>query len=347
MAIRVDASPAIGIGHLMRCLTLADAARASGGNVSFLTAPLPDAWGATVRQRGHALVEAPVNVDSGGAADIRWASGHLARESPQWLVVDHYRIGADWESAVAPPGCRVMVIDDLADRRHACDVLLDQNLIPEQHARHHALVPAGCRLLFGPRYALLRPEYAERRTAVARESREIRRVLVFFGGSDPARLTERALGALTDPACAAWHVDVVCGADPDRRAAIETLARLRGRTTVWGPRDHLADLMAGADVSLGAGGSTTWERMCLGVTSLVVTVADNQVPLAAALAQDNLIVLLGPEERVTQEDMRRALLSLAAGQGWPDVPRAMSLSDGRGVQRVMAVLQSDVHAGKD
>lgn len=347
MAIRVDASPAIGIGHLMRCLTLADAVRASGGSATFLTGPLPDAWGAMVRQRGHGLLESSADVASGGDADVRWSAGHLARESPQWLVVDNYRIGAAWESAVAPAGCRVMVIDDLADRRHACDVLLDQNLIPEQHARHHALVPARCRLLFGPAYALLRPEYAERRTAVVRESREIRRVLVFFGGSDPARLTERALEALSDPACASWQVDVVCGADPDRRSAIETLARARARTMVWGPRDHLADLMAGADASLGAGGSTTWERMCLGVASIVVTVADNQVPLAAALAQDNLIVLLGPAERVTREEMRRALLLLAAGQGWPDVQRGMSLSDGRGVERVMAVLQGDSHTGKD
>lgn len=275
----------------------------------------------------------------GGADDERWTREELRGSRWDWIAVDHYGIDARWERAVALPGTRLLAIDDIANRPHDCDLLLDQNFLPDRDAAYRALVPARSRLLLGPSFALLRPEYAAARAGLSRTPARLERVLVFFGGTDQRGLAERALRALAHPDLRHLSVDVVCGHDPERRAAIEALARARAGTTVFGPREHLADLMAAADVTLGAGGATTWERMCLGLASLIVTVAPNQVPLAAWLATQNLIALLGADDAVTDDDMRRALTGLTRGEGWPDVARGMALSDGGGVARVVAALE--------
>lgn len=339
IAIRVDATPEIGTGHLVRCLTLADALRTSGGQAAFFTSALPGRWAGTVRARGHELHEAAAAMPPGGAEDVEWMRSQLQGAAWDWLVVDHYRIDAVWERAVLPSGARLLAIDDLADRRHDCDLLLDQNFLPDRESAYRGLVPARAGFLLGPSFALLRPEYAAARASLPRAQRRLDRVLVFFGGSDQRNLTERALEALAHPALRRLHADVVCGYDPVKRARVDALALARGRTTVFGPREHLADLMAAADVAIGAGGATTWERMCLGLASLTVTVASNQEEVAAWLASQHLIKLLGPADAVTAGDMRRALEALARGDDWPDVERGMKLSDGQGAQRVVASLQ--------
>lgn len=328
----------------MRCLTLADALRQSGAEVTFLTAPLPGEWAQAIAARGFRAFTAPAGMTTGAEDDIRWTRSCLAGQSWDWVIDDHYGIGEVWERAAASEGCRILAIDDLADRPHHCDLLLDQNYLPDRERAYRSLTPPGIPLLLGPRFALLRREYAEYRAQVQRVPGPIARVLVFFGGTDPLHLTEQALEALQADVCRGWDVDVVCGGDAARMAGLQAMADARGRTTVFGPRPHLADLMAAADVTLCAGGATTWERMCLGLAALTVTVAPNQIPLATWLASEQLIVLLGAAETLTVESMRTALIRLASSpsravrDGWPDVAQGMALSDGRGLERVVAAM---------
>lgn len=234
---------------------------------------------------------------------------------------------------------RILAIDDLANRRHDCDVLLDQNYLADGDARYREHVPGSCRLLVGPRYALLRSEYREYRAAMGERTGPARRVLVFFGGTDPQNMTELAIRALSLPELRHLELDVVCGSDPSRRESLEREAAGRPGTTIHGPRPHLADLMASADLAVGAGGSTTWERMCLGLPSLVITLADNQVAVADWLASEGLIRLVGHASAVTIEDVRDAVVTaLPRGQHRASIERGMQLSDGLGVSRLVTAL---------
>ena len=257
-------------------------------------------------------------------------------------MVDHYALGAAWETSVRSSARRIFAIDDLANRPHACDVLLDQNHLPDGGSRYGGLLPEGCRTLIGPVYALLRPEYGEFRARLRPRRGPARRVLVFFGGTDPQNMTELALRVCSLPELRHLDLDIVCGSDPERRAWIETQAQARGGVTIHGPRPHLADLMATADLALGAGGSTTWERMCLGLPSLVITLADNQVAVADWLASEGLIRLVGDAASVTVEAVRDALVeALPHDQHLASIEKGMALSDGCGVARVVFALKHE------
>jgi UDP-2,4-diacetamido-2,4,6-trideoxy-beta-L-altropyranose hydrolase len=236
----------------------------------------------------------------------------LAGEKPDWLVADHYALDRDWEQKVRHHAGRLMVIDDLADRHHQCDILLDQNYSPPGEQRYAGLVPDGCKVFIGPRYALLQPEYARYRASPRQRDGQVARVLVFFGGSDPRNATATALRALSGPGLDHLEVDVVVGALNPHRGELEQLARERRKTTIHGPRPHLADLMAAADLAIGAGGTTTWERMCLGLPSIVVSIADNQRRSCEVLAGAGLIGYAGDSAQLEIERLRQLILAACA-----------------------------------
>ena len=333
---RADASLELGSGHVMRCLTLADALRAGGARCHFLTRPslLAEAIGAA----GHELHLLP-ETSGDEAAD---ADACLARIAGgcDWLIVDHYRLGADWERRLRARARRIAAIDDLADRAHAVDLLLDPNEVEHRERRYDGLLPAGCRTLLGARYALLRPEF----TAAGRRPRDgaLRRVLVSFGGSDPGNATSLALDALASLP-AALIVDVVIGRLHPAAEDIAARCRQQPGWTLHVQTSRMAELMSAADFCLGASGGTAWERCALGLPSLLLTVADNQRPLAQAIARAGAALWPGDAAQVsaaTLADLLRAL------QSCPDWLRAMSdtavkLCDGRGAARVATALLAE------
>lgn len=353
IAFRVDASPQIGTGHFMRCLTLADALSQRGALIRFVSRHVPGELRQIVGDRGHqlggvdgvSLVEDFPEVPHAhwlgtsqrtDAHDTRHA---LSDQSWSWLVVDHYALNATWEEALRGTAHRILAIDDLADRVHDCDVLLDQNHFIQGESRYLGKVPPTCRVIVGPRYALLRPEYRENRERLGSRTGDVHRILIFFGGVDTHNLTRLALQALSEPELRHLAVDVVSGSDASRRRDLDRLAEERPGTRVYGPRPHLADLMAHADLAIGSGGATTWERMCLGLPSLVITFADNQVPLSQELAQDGLIRLVGHAPNVTVNDIRDQLLDeLRCRQQTASIDKCMELSDGLGVSRVVELM---------
>lgn len=327
VAFRTDASGRIGTGHLVRCLTLADALHAQGARVRFACRDLAPELKALVLARGHELVELPAaharaadaarrqdehrpgdghapKAPLEGSAHEHWLGATededvaatlaaLSGDGPwDWLVVDHYALGAGWEVRMRACATRILVIDDLADRPHDCDALLDQNLYADMHSRYDGLVPGGCIRLLGPRHALLRREFATARESLRVRGDEVRRVLVSCGGVDAANLTARALDAL-DAVAADVDVDVVIGAmHPDRDAIVALCAR-RARTTCHVQASDMARLIADADVGIGAAGVATWERCALGLPSLAVAVAANQRALLRDAACAGLV--LGPD----------------------------------------------------
>lgn len=325
VALRCEASPAIGGGHAMRCLALADALATRGWTPCFVTR---DESAATV----PGLARYPRVEPS--------AQDGLSRAAPAGLrlaVVDGYGFDRSVETPLRRSARRLAVIDDLADRPHDCDVLIDQT--PGRTADNYRdLVPADCRLLLGAAYAILRPDFARLRPAArARRARDpVRRILLSFGASDP-----KGLGQGVAEALLAWPdgptIDLVpdtAGLDAARALAAEN----PGRVAVHYRTDDMAGLMARADLAAGAAGTTSWERCALGLPAVAIVTADNQRLIAARLAAAGTVDLV-PEDAppaVLADRLRR----LAA-----DTPRriamaeaAAALVDARGVERVVEAL---------
>lgn len=353
IAFRTDATSQMGTGHFMRCLTLADALKLRGAQIRFVSRNLPVHLSEMLAEKGMELVALSGNggVSQGGdLAHSYWLGGSqtedaqatsqaLSGQEWDWLVVDHYALDARWESRLRGAAGKIMVIDDIADRAHDCDVLLDQNY--ESIERYKNLVPEGCHLLLGPHYALLRPEYAEHRRFCMKRNGAPQRVLIFFGGADDANMTGRALAALSQEGLSHLAVDIVVGAYYKYRDDLDQQAILRRNTIIHGPRPHLADLMARADLAIGAGGVTNWERMCVGLPSLVVTMAENQVPISRLMDSAGAIRLLGSSKDVTVENIQSALVDeIETNKYLHRSEIALMKCDGQGTNRVVSVLMS-------
>jgi UDP-2,4-diacetamido-2,4,6-trideoxy-beta-L-altropyranose hydrolase len=354
---RCDASLTIGSGHVMRCRTLARELQSRGAEVLFLcrrqagdlialleqefrVLALPEQALALCEElASRELYEAWLGCSQNhDADDCLTALASAGVSSADWLVVDHYGLDASWETQLvtalagdkATP--KLLVIDDLADRSHKADLLLDQNFFGAvTDHRYQGLVPSHCRQLLGPHYALLGPEYAQLHPLVPVRT-ELRRVLVFFGGVDPDNLTGRTLEVLLDPALAHLAVDVVLGRQSPHRQAVAALVAQRPLTTLHRPLPSLAGLLARADLAIGAGGATTWERACLKLPSLVVAIAENQVPFAEALHQAGHLQLLGDAATVSAEQIRSELLAWVADPRQQDA--GCDLTDGMGALRL-------------
>lgn len=279
VAFRADASTEIGTGHVMRCLTLANALAERGVMCHFLSRDLPGNLCDRIAASGHRLhrLAAPIGgavADPEGPAHASWlglgwhadaadCAPILAAVAPDWLVMDHYALDARWQRAVLPEGCRLLVIDDLADRPHIADVLLDQNL-GRKAKDYDELVPVGCTRLIGPRYALLRPEFAALRAySLARRGKTtLRRLLISMGGVDRDNATGAVLGALEELGLPdALEVTVVLGGSTLWRKDVKAMAEtLPFQCRVLIDRDDMAQILAETDLAIGAAGSSTWER---------------------------------------------------------------------------------------
>lgn len=353
VAFRVDASSKIGTGHFMRCLTLATGLKQRGAQIRFVSRHMPEHLRDMVRGNGFEF--SPLKdssnqetADDGAyaswlgvsqAQDARDTSHALLSQSWEWLVVDHYGLDVRWETALRDAVGRILVIDDIADRQHDCDVLLDQNFYENMDARYISKVPADCLLLLGPRYALLREEFRQSRTKITPRVGPIRRVLVFFGGVDEGNATGCAIEALSSVGSPRLFVDVVIGEKHPCRNEIQAECERHGfichvQTT------RMAELMAAADLAIGAGGSASWERCCLGLPALIVALADNQIAIGKALESVGSGVYLGMLDAASWRVISNAFLELL------DHParltamseRAYSLADGQGVERVCQLL---------
>lgn len=209
------------------------------------------------------------------------------------LVVDSYALDFKWETFLRPYVDKIMVIDDLANRIHDCDLLLDQNYYRKLEHRYDGLVPSGCRKLLGPEYALLRPEFHKAKKTLRKRDGKIRRILIFFGGSDPTNETKKALQAIKLLNKPEITVDVVAGASNPHQEEIKQICSTMPNATYYCQVENMAELMAAADLAIGAGGTTTWERLYLELPTIAIAVAENQVETLTALSEEGKIWYVG------------------------------------------------------
>jgi len=342
----------MGIGHVMRCVTLAGCLRDRGLGILFVCRDHPGNMAELLRERSYDCALLPrsgnaerpaIDSDYGNwlgatqAQDAEQTIRALGGAHADWLIVDHYGLDSEWEGRMRAHAKNLLVIDDLASRRHDCDILIDQNFTTSTQDRYAGLIPAGCRPLYGPHFAMLADEYRRRRINSRPRDGHVSRIMIFFGGSDPLNLTGMALEALYDPEFRDLEVDVVVGVNNPHRQSLEKSAHGRPGTRLYGPQPQLADLMAEADLSIGAGGVTTWERMCVGLPSIVVSIAENQVPACLSMAEAGLIVYAGHHAAVGVSDLIAAVRRVV---GEPDLlaeisSRGRRTVDGWGAQRIV------------
>ena len=336
---RVDSSNVIGFGHLLRCLTLAKVLRQRGIECAFICRNHPGNIAARVEESGFKLFMLATRGDQfrftgkAGAENDKWLGATWKKDAaetcqvlmhiqPDWLIVDHYSIDIDWETTLAPNFKKLVVIDDMADRDHCCDLLLDQNLFVEMQNRYDRRVPSHCVKLLGPKFALLQPEYARlRHRAESRKFKEKKKLLVCFGGSDQLNVTELAIKAALGLLEEFSSIRVVVPSSSPFLDSLSSLLHSVQRAELYCDLPSLAPLMLDSDLCIGAGGATNWERLCLGLPSLVITLAQNQKPVCYDLDQLNLIHLIGDASSVTVEQIRAAFKSVLTHRDLPDWSR--------------------------
>jgi UDP-2,4-diacetamido-2,4,6-trideoxy-beta-L-altropyranose hydrolase len=348
--IRADASPTIGSGHIARCLTLARVLRKQGTHVAFACRLLPGHRLDSLASEGFETFALParyLDEDPRQAIEsmLPWqadiaALAQALESHPafDWIVVDHYGLDHHWQTAARRWAPRIAAVDDLATRQYRVDLLLNQNLsgTPEAYA---SLLTPGCQTLLGPRFAMLRDEFCCPAIEIKPRAR---RVLVNFGGFDAAMQTHHAMLALAD--LHELEVDFVAGADNPAWEQMQALAAYRPNWRLHSFVSEFYRLMTEADLFVGAGGGTSWERAAMGLPTICIAVSNNQQANGEVMAISGAHVFLGNREHVRVEQLRQAIGFVVGNQVFRQslADRSRQLVDGRGAQRVAAALAGAV-----
>jgi UDP-2,4-diacetamido-2,4,6-trideoxy-beta-L-altropyranose hydrolase len=299
---RVDSSVTLGTGHVMRCLALADWLSEQENTISFLCKPLTGNIAQSILDKGY-----PVQWIENESEGIEKIQSLGAGRKWDWIIVDHYQLDCRWESQVRSFVEKVMVIDDLANRGHDCDVLLDQNYFEKMSERYREWIPKDCITLLGPHYALLRKEFFAESGKLRLRDGFVKRMLVSFGGSDPTDETRKTLDALEILKKNAIIVDIIAGGANRCQAEIKACCEAHSNYHYYDYVSNMAQMMQQADLMIGAGGTMTWERCYMGLPSLTIVVADNQRETTQAVAKAGATISLGWHEEVTPATLAKAL----------------------------------------
>jgi UDP-2,4-diacetamido-2,4,6-trideoxy-beta-L-altropyranose hydrolase len=339
--IRADASVTIGTGHIVRSRTLAEGLIARGWRATIATRDLMDGLADGLAASGVGILRLPSG--SPIEAEPEVISEHLGPDTTL-VVGDHYGIHDDWYRAMrhGAPHAILMAIDDLGDRPLPVDLVLNQNL-GVGAAGYAGLAPASTRILTGPAYALLRPEFSALRARGRVRDGRVDRILVFFSGADAHDVTARAVAGVGGLGC---PIDVVVGAAYPHLAALRAAVARHASVTLFVNTDEMATLMDRADLAVGAASSASWERCALGLPAVLVTIADNQVDTERLLVEAGAALAIGRHAEVTALDVERTVRALCED---PHRVEAMSaaaarVTDGLGTERVVAEIEAVVVA---
>jgi UDP-2,4-diacetamido-2,4,6-trideoxy-beta-L-altropyranose hydrolase len=346
VVFRADASLAMGTGHVMRCLALAQALKGNGANVEFICRKHKGSLIDKICSNGFNVHELEVleEVDdklthshwlgSTQQQDADDCINILKTKKTSWLIVDHYALDSQWQKRLKPYYEKLMVIDDLADRKHLCDILLDQNF--ERSSQDYKdLVPMSANLLMGPKFALLRPEFGKYRqySLNRRKDEKFKKLLVNMGGIDSDNITGKVIERLrTAKLPKDVEITIVMGKMAPHLASVITNANnLPYRSEVKVDVDNMAELMANADIAIGASGATTWERCCLGLPTIQLITAYNQEFIAQKLNKINAIKLV---------EIDNVIENLENFQYWMKSTgkRASKVTNGTGVKNILDCL---------
>lgn len=327
VAFRADASIEIGSGHIMRCLTLADALTSSANaHCLFICREHEGNLITLVENKGYQVMRLKsYNTESkGNLTHSSWLGASEKEDANacrtilkalniDWLIVDHYALDINWEKRLKPYYKKLFVIDDLADREHDADILLDQNF-GRSSCDYQELIPKHCQLLIGPEYALLRPEFSQWREYSINRRQDIqapKRWLVNLGGVDKDNITSDILYTLSRCSLTPdTKITVVMGASAPHIDNIKKLAK----TMPWSCDvqvniSNMAEIMANSDIAVGAAGSTSWERCCLGLPTIMLILAENQYIIANTLHKAGVAYLIDLDTEGMFEKLAHSIMT--------------------------------------
>lgn len=323
--IRTDASIEIGTGHVQRCLVLAEELRKKNVNITFICREWHGNLIEFIQRKGFPVMSLPpINSRNSEQNEniTTWMQHNWEKDAYQtmsqmmkqediinWLIIDHYGIDSKWERTIKPVVKKIMVIDDLANRPHECDVLLDQNLYRDIDNRYKKLVPTHSILLLGLKYLLIRQEYRNV-TCINKRSNHVKRILISFGGSDPTNETMKAIRAIKLISKEDIIVDVLIGHSNPHYSTIKKYCMNIPTINIHFQIDYVAKLMAKADLAIGSGGSTTWERCYMRLPTITIETATNQSEILSYLSEIGVICHIGHRTTVEKEDIAENVLNL-------------------------------------
>ena len=333
---RVDSSSVIGIGHFMRCLTLADSLAKHDCKIIFISRELQGNINHIAVEKGYELVRLPAQCKN-EMDDISQVESIVAAIRPAWLICDHYAIDASWHMRFMSGALKLMVIDDLANRKYCCDLLLDQNYYKSKENRYIDLVPKNCIQLLGPNYLLLRNEFVSQRPAEYIYRHNIKNIMICYGGADPSSETLKILQAFKGLGLNGVKVHVLIRKLFSHFDTIIELAEHDPNIHLYLDCFNPVTVMKKCDIAFGAVGTMTWERLCMGLPTICTAVASNQMVLAEDLSHAGYIEYLGPSSKVKVEDYAHSMLSIA-DDCKPINQRGLAgfnLVDGQGTERIV------------
>lgn len=323
--IRVDASRTLGTGHVMRCLVLAESFRERGADVEFICASLIGNLCGQIEKRGFktyrinisekydVLAKNHKELSADWISDAEQSCKIIQKSEvkPDWLIIDHYGLGLDWEQTLRPKVKRILVIDDLANRQHDCDILVDQNLHANPDKRYDGLVPESTKIFIGPQFAQINTKFDEP-ALLRRRDGKLRQLLVYFGGADPGNQIIKTLDALRLLKKMSFSTTILLGPIHPDPCSIKDAAYEIENINILDTTENMALLISEADLAIGTCGIAAWERCLLGLPSIVVITAENQREDAEILDKIGAIKNLGDAASVRAIDFAKALKVLSS-----------------------------------
>lgn len=345
--IRVDAGIQIGDGHFLRCLTLVKGLKKKFNQITFISNQLPRHFSKTIKKNNFKIIKIDGYSYIQGEKLGRKIKTQLIqkdliqtkkiieknKKSSNWLIIDHYGIDHIWEKKFRKNVEKIIVIDDLANRKHNCDILIDQNFYEKMEKRYSELIPSFCKQFLGPKFTLLRPEFLKARKNLKRKN-ELKRILISFGGSDPSNETTKALSAIIYLG-KKYKIDVIVGTNNPNKKQIMNLCSKIPFCDFYEQVTNISKYMKKADLAIGAGGSTTWERCCLGLPTIVTSLSKDQKKTTEDLSKIGCVINLGVVEKTTKLDYVRTINEMNSKKMKEISKKCLVLVDGKGVKRIV------------
>jgi len=328
--IRVDASPEIGIGHIMRCLTLAQELKNNFDKIIFLTRKDSGDFTETIMKNEFEVIFIPTNNDSDIIKNIVTTNS----ENKNFLLIDHYDVDSNFESSLKNIFEKIFVIDDLANRKHDCDLLIDQNYYRDLNHRYEKLIQNDTITLLGSKYAIIRPEFRNINKKTIKKNSQIKKILVSFGGSDPTNECKKALDALCSIENNQFEIVAIVGIYNNKFEQLKKLYEKYSNIKIYRHVNDLSQLMLNSDLFIGAGGTTTWERFYMGLPSIVTIISDDQKESIEFLSDMGHVINLGLAKNVTMKTYIQTLQKPNSDLIYNMSINNQKLVDGNGSNRI-------------
>ncbi len=349
---RVDSSYLIGNGHVTRCLTLAEKLKSKKCNIMFISRDHPGNASKLIIDKNFKviLLKRPILKNKeicrnnytellgvSQNSDVDETANHIREFCADWIIIDHYSLDILWEKKIRKYSKNILVIDDMANRKHDCDILLDQNWFVDMEGRYRDLIKSkNCKKLYGPKYALLKDEFQNYRAKI-KKNKFVERIFIFFGGADIDNVTEKIINIFNLQPFKNFILDVVIGINNPYKTKIKTLCDKRKRTNLYINVKDIASIMSKADFAIGAGGVNTWERMCLRLMSAAVSTSENQDILLKDLVRYKYILkidnILSTDE--TTNVIMKGISNVNKMKRDNDL---LKIIDGKGTDRVAKII---------